>query len=345
MPPGGGGSAESATAKPAGFIEPMLAAPGAELGTRAGGPLSARAKHQGPAGGDGFGGGGWLFEPKLDGLRLIAVRNNTETHLWSRNGLSLNARFPDLVEAVLNLSVDNVVLDGEAVALVGGVADFAALHQGCADDVEYWVFDMPWLLGEDLRDLPLEQRKALLEQAVPEGRHLKLVRPVRGDPELLMERACREGWEGLVAKRLGSAYRGGRRPEWLKLKCSCRQELVIGGFTPPKGVRRGFGALLLGYWEQGRLVYAGKVGTGFSERTLGDLYEMLAQAQRPSSPFATAVPDKAARFVEPQLVAEVAFSNWTPDGRLRHPRFLALRTDKASSEVLREPCPDPRVPS
>ena len=275
------------------------------------------------------------MEPKLDGLRCIAVRNDGEVGLWSRNRLSFNKRFPELVEAVLRLPIDNVVLDGEIVSLVAGLPDFAALQQGSAH-VEYWVFDLPWLLGEDLRDLPIEQRKALLERAVAESRRLKVLRPLSGEPRLLFERACHEGWEGLVAKRAGSVYRGGRSSEWMKLKCSCRQELVVGGFTPPKGARTGFGALLLGYWEKDRLVYAGKVGTGFSEQSLRDLYKRLAQIERPTSPFATRVPDRGARFAEPQLVAEVAFTNWTPDGRLRHPRFLGLRADKASSEVVRE---------
>ena len=317
--------------RPAGFITPMLAAQANELATRPGGPLSGL-----PEGGVGQGAQrGWLLEPKLDGLRCIAVRNDGEVELWSRNRLSFSRRFPEVVEAVLRLPVDNIVLDGEIVSLVAGLPDFAALQEGGAD-AEFWVFDLPWLLGEDLRDLPIEQRKDLLERAVAEGRRLKALRPLTGEPGLLFERACHEGWEGLVAKRAGSTYRGGRSSEWIKLKCSYRQELVIGGFTPPKGARTGFGALLLGYWEKDRLVYAGKVGTGFSEQSLRDLYKKLEQMERPTSSFATRVPDKGARFVEPQLVAEVAFTNWTPDGRLRHPRFLGLRADKASSEVVRE---------
>ena len=317
--------------RPAGFITPMLAAQANELATRPGGPLSGLRE-----GGAGQGEQkGWLLEPKLDGLRCIAVRNDGEVELWSRNRLSFSRRFPEVVEAVLRLPVDNIVLDGEIVSLVEGLPDFAALQEGGAD-AEYWVFDLPWLLGEDLRDLPIEQRKDLLERAVAEGRRLKVLRPLTGEPGLLFERACHEGWEGLVAKRAGSTYHGGRSSEWTKLKCSYRQELVIGGFTPPKGARTGFGALLLGYWEKDRLVYAGKVGTGFSEQSLRALYKKLEQMERPTSPFATRVPDKGARFVEPQLVAEVAFTNWTPDGRLRHPRFLGLRADKASSEVVRE---------
>ena len=307
------------------FVEPMLAASLGGAATRAGGPLRG-------------GGGSWLFEPKLDGLRCVAVRNGRDVGLWSRNRLSFNERFPELVAELRRLPANNFVLDGEVVALVGGLPSFAALQEGGAGRVVYWVFDLPWLLGRDLRELPVEQRKALLEKAVPEGVHLQVVKPLSGDPTALLERACREGWEGLVAKRAGSLYRGGRGGEWVKLKCSCRQELVIGGFTAPKGARTGFGALLLGYWQDGQFAYAGKVGTGFTEATLRRLFKELLELETTLSPFAAPVGERGARFVEPRLVAEVAFTNWTPEGRLRPPSFLGLRPDKASSEVVREEC-------
>lgn len=339
MPQQPGVAGEDGPFRPASFVQPMLASAGNELVARAGGPF--RPANEGVA---------WLFEPKLDGLRCIAVRNGPKVELWSRNRLSFNHRFPEVVEAVSDLPADNFVLDGEVVSVMGGLPDFAALQDGAEGDVQYWLFDLPWLLGEDLRDLPIEQRKALLGKAVPKSRSLKVVRPLSGEPRALFQGACRDGWEGLVAKRAGSAYLGGRRPEWLKLKCSCRQELVVGGFTPPKGARTGFGALLLGYWEGGRLMYAGKVGTGFSDSLLRDLYTKLVQLERSTSPFSAAVPDKGARFAEPELVAEVAFTNWTPDGRLRHPSFLGLRPDKAGSDVGREECvpavpgpPEPRA--
>lgn len=335
MPQQPGVAGEEEPLRPASFVQPMLASPGNELAARAGGPFrpANEGQRDEPV---------WLFEPKLDGLRCLAVRNGPKVELWSRNRLTFNHRFPEVVDAVSDLPADNFVLDGEVVCLIGGVPDFAALQDG-AGDVQYWLFDLPWLLGEDLRDLPIEQRKALLDKAVPKSRCLKVVQPLSGEPRALFQGACRDGWEGLVAKRAGSAYLGGRRPEWLKLKCSCRQELVVGGFTPPKGSRTGFGALLLGYWEDGKLMYAGKVGTGFSDNLLRDLYTKLVQLERSTSPFSAAVPDKGARFAEPELVAEVAFTNWTPDGRLRHPSFLGLRPDKAGADVGREECV-PAVP-
>jgi DNA ligase D-like protein (predicted ligase) len=294
--------------------------------------------------------GEWLLEPKLDGLRCIAVRNGREISLFSRNHLPFTARFPTIVDAVASLPATNFVLDGEVVGIVDGSpnfgglqanfgalqANFGALQAGEAPSIEYWVFDLPWLLGQDLRHLPIEERKNLLTQAVPAGGPIRLVPALEGDARQLFEQACEQGWEGMVAKRAGSVYREGRSAEWRKLKCTRRQEMVIGGFTEPRGTRDGFGALLLGYWEQDGLVYAGKVGTGFTDATLRGLLRALLKLERPSSPFASPVTERAAHWVEPSLVAEVSFSNWTRDGRLRHPSFLGLRPDKASRDVVRE---------
>jgi bifunctional non-homologous end joining protein LigD len=224
------------------------------------------------------------------------------------------------------------------VGLEDGRPDFGALQQGSAGAVEYWVFDLPWLLGQDLRHLPIESRKSLLAKTIGPGQSLKVVPSLQGDPRQLLEKMCRDGGEGLVAKRPGSNYREGRGGDWYKLKCGCRQELVIGGFTSPSGTRTGFGALLLGYWRDGHLMYAGKVGTGFTQATLKDVLARLVPIERPSSPFAAPVPEKGPRWVEPQMVAEVAFSNWTREGRLRHPSFLGLRPDKVSEDVGREDC-------
>jgi bifunctional non-homologous end joining protein LigD len=319
------GGASSSPAAPARFLEPMLAQ--AE-------PLPAEPENATVLPADRE--GAWLFEPKLDGLRCLAVRNGQEVELWSRNQLSYSQRFPALVEAVRSLGAGNFVLDGEIVAMVDHRPDFAALQQGGSEEVEYWCFDLLWLLGTDLRHLAIEDRKSLLRQLLANGDHVKAVDALRGDPAELLAKACQDGWEGLVAKRSGSAYHGGRSADWRKLKCGGRQELVIGGFTEPRGTRSGFGALLLGYWEGGELRYAGKVGTGFSERTLQELSAKLAGLERLSSPFAGGAGEKGAHWVEPQLVADIAFSNWTKEGRLRHPRFLGLRTDKASRDVARE---------
>ena len=273
-------------------------------------PLTARA-------------GEWLFEPKLDGLRCLAVRNGRETYLfYLATSCRSTTRFPAIVSAVRALPASNVVLDGELVGMIERRPDFGALQHGSAADIEYWVFDMPWLLGQDLRHLPIEERKGLLVKAVPDGGPIRVVPTLDGEADQLFTAACAQGWEGLVAKRAGSVYRGGRSSEWRKLKCECRQEMVIGGFTEPQGSRESFGALLLGYWEGDALVYAGKVGTGFTRATLRELYKTLSGRERPSSPFVAGEVERGARWVEPELVAEVAFSNWTRDGRLRHPSFV-----------------------
>jgi bifunctional non-homologous end joining protein LigD len=289
---------------------------------------------------------GWVLEPKLDGLRCIAVRNGPEVTLFSRNRLAFNSRFPFVVRALGSLATAEFVLDGEVVGISRGRVDFAALQHGDAEAVQYWVFDILWLLGEDLRGLPIEERKRFLRRVVAEGGDLKLVRVLHGEPAELLRRLCEEGWEGVMAKRAGSPYVGGRSPFWQKLKCGCRQELVVGGFTAPKGSRAGFGALLLGYWEEGKLMYAGKVGTGFSEKDLAEISRALAAIEQTSPPFSEAVKEQGARWVRPELVAEVAFTNWTEDGRLRQPRFLGLRRDKPSSEVRKEKCgPGPLLPA
>jgi bifunctional non-homologous end joining protein LigD len=280
----------------------------------------------------------WLFEPKLDGLRCLAVRNGSEVALLSRNGLSFNSRFGAIVKALKAVPAENFVLDGELVGIVSGRPDFGALQQGTAADIEYSVFDLPWLLGQDLRHLPIEDRKALLAKTVEDNPSVKVVQDLEGDAQGLFDQACADGWEGLVAKRRGSAYLEGRSADWRKLKCQCRQEMVIGGYTEPSGARSGFGALLLGYWEGDVLVYAGKVGTGFTERLLAEMHGALAQLERASSPFGSKIAERKAHWVEPELVAEVAFTSWTPDLRLRHPSFLGMRPDRASREVVREEC-------
>ena len=322
---GAGASAGGQPLAPATFCEPMLAQADAPGSAGARGPLHAR-------------GGEWLFEPKLDGLRCLAVRNGKDVSLFSRNELSFNERFPSIARAVKALPATNVVLDGELVGMIDRRPDFGALQQGSAPDIEYWVFDMPWLLGQDLRHLPIEERKSLLAKAVPDGGPVRVVPTLEGEADQLFTDACEQGWEGLVAKRAGSLYKGGRSSDWRKLKCECGQEMVIGGFTEPQGSRDSFGALLLGYWEGDALVYAGKVGTGFTRAVLHEMYKSLSGLERPSSPFASGVVEKGARWVEPVLVAEVVFSNWTRDGRLRHPSFVRLRPDKASRDVVREEC-------
>jgi DNA ligase D-like protein (predicted ligase) len=266
------------------------------------------------------------------------VRNGDEVELWSRNHNSFTTRFPAVAAALAEMPAPNFTLDGELVAFDGrDFVGFEALQQhGRTMRVVYCVFDLLHLLGKDTRDLPLVDRKKLLGQAVDSGEDVQVVEELPGDPSGLLEDACRHGWEGLIAKRADSTYRAGRSPDWRKLKCSASQELVIGGWTEPHGKRSGFGALLVGYYEGDQLRYAGKVGTGFTESTLRDLHAQLVRRERKTSPFADSIHEKTAHWARPDLVANIGFTEWTRDGRLRHPRFQGLRTDKPAKSVVRE---------
>jgi bifunctional non-homologous end joining protein LigD len=278
---------------------------------------------------------GWIYERKLDGIRCIAIKADQRVRLLSRNHLSLNGRFPEVVDALERDAATQFVLDGEVVAFDGGQTSFARLQQG-AEHVFFYVFDLLHLGGEDVTPLPLRRRKALLRGALGFHGPVRLTPHRNGDGEALFRDACRKRWEGVIAKRADAPYTHGRSRDWLKFKCSAEQELVVGGFTAPKGSRTDLGALLVGYYEDGRLRYAGKVGTGFTRATLSDLAGRLEPLLRQESPFADEVRERSASWVEPRLVAQVGFSEWTRDGRLRHPRFLGLRDDKAAEEVVRE---------
>jgi len=279
-------------------------------------------------------GEGWVFERKLDGIRCLAVKDGDRTRLYSRNELSLNDRYPTIAAALDGQAADRFVIDGEAVAFVGGRDRFGG---GEGAEIYLYVFDVLVADGQDVRELPLEERRKVLEGLLDWKDPLRTTDQVTGDGTQLLDEACREGWEGLIAKRLGTAYVSTRSRDWLKLKCTRAQELVIGGFTAPRGARTDLGALLVGHFEGDRLRYAGKVGTGFSRATLRELAEALAPLVRETSPFEPekAIP-RAATWVEPELVAQIAFMEWTPDGRLRHPSFLGVRFDKPAREVVRE---------
>jgi len=279
-------------------------------------------------------GPGWVFERKLDGIRCLAVKDGGRTRLFSRNELSLDDRYPPIAAALDADPADGFVLDGEAVAFVRGRDRFGGSEGG---ELFLYVFDVLFADGRDVRALPLEERRAVLEDVLSWRDPLRMTEQMAGDGAGLLAEACRDGWEGLIAKRLGTPYVSTRSRDWLKLKCTRAQELVIGGFTAPRGSRTDLGALLVGHFEDDRLRYAGKVGTGFTRATLRDLSERLAPLVRETSPFA---PEKgiprAATWVEPDLVAQIGFMEWTPDGRLRHPSFQGLRSDKPSREVVRE---------
>ena len=285
---------------------------------------------------------GWIVERKLDGFRCLAFRDGGSVDLESRNFLSLNGRYPEVAEALERDPCKRFVVDGEVVGTVHGKSSFEALQQRGHDRgvrIAYYVFDVLWLDGEDLRDRPLQERKAALRKALRFGGGTVRWTPHRraAEGEALLADACRRGWEGLIAKRADSTYQGKRSGDWLKWKCSAEQELVIGGYTDPKGSREAFGALLVGYYEGDKLRYAGKVGTGFDQRELHALAERMAPLRRDTSPFdAGDPPARGTTWVEPKLVAQVAFTEWTRDGSLRHPRYLGLRDDKPAREVVRE---------
>lgn len=288
----------------------------------------------------------WIFERKLDGIRLLIVRDHDTLHLYTRNEVDHTERYPELHDALIHQRCDRYVVDGEVVAFDGARTSFARLQgrSGLSDPeqivatgiaVKLYLFDMVHLDGEDRDELALRDRKALLRDAFDFDDPLRFCSHRNADGPAFLEQACRDGWEGLIAKRARSRYQSGRSRDWLKLKCTARQEFVIGGFTDPTGSRSRFGALLLGYRCDDALVYAGRVGTGFDQQTLEELGDELERRERPDSPFDDA-PDDDVHWVRPDLVCEIGFTEWTNDGKLRHPRYLGLREDKSAEDVVRE---------
>jgi DNA ligase D-like protein (predicted ligase) len=290
----------------------------------------------------------WVLERKLDGERCVARKDNVSVRLESRTGKDLTRTYPEVRSAIAAQAVRQVLFDGEVVAYNGGQTSFSRLQQrlGVARPsaqlmaeypVVYCVFDLLELDGEDLTGRPWLERRTRLQSAIRTDAALALTEPWRGDSERRFAEACRSGWEGLIAKRADAPYARGRSKDWLKLKCAFEQELVVGGFTDPAGSRTDFGALLVGYHEDGGLRYAGKVGTGYSAATLHELGAKLRELETRESPFADAQPvARGTHWVRPELVAQVGFAEWTTDGRLRQARFLGLRDDKRASEVVRE---------
>ena len=265
-----------------------------------------------------FTGPEWVFERKFDGIRLLAFRQGNDVRLLSRNRLPQNC--PTVAQALQQLPVREIILDGEITW--GG------------DGAIYHVFDLLWLDGREVLLLPLDERHTLLQSLRLEK---PLQRVARLSDEKPWERACREGWEGVIAKRRDSRYEHRRSPHWLKMKCEASQEFVVGGFTDPQGVRKGLGALLVGYFENDEFVYAGKLGTGFDTSLLLELRRQLDVLEIPQPPFTKAVglPRLRAHWVRPQIVVQAGFIEWTKFGKLRHPRFLGIRGNKAAREVIR----------
>jgi bifunctional non-homologous end joining protein LigD len=249
----------------------------------------------------------WVFERKFDGIRLLAFKKGAEVRLLSRN--QLPQQLPAVEQAIGSLPPRNLILDGEMT--------------WSASAARFHVFDIMWMDDEDLRWRPLEQRRAILERLPLQ---LPFVLVERLNSERPWEQACAEGWEGVIVKRLGSVYEPRRSPAWLKMKCEVTEQFVVGGFTDPQGVRVGLGALLVGHFKDEELLFAGKVGTGFDSKLLRDLRARLDALEIASPPFTggKGLPRIRAHWVQPEVVVEVGFIEWTVHGKLRHPRFLRV---------------------
>jgi bifunctional non-homologous end joining protein LigD len=290
----------------------------------------------------------WVFERKFDGERCLGYRRGGDVRLMSRNRKRLDGTYPEVAEALARETESDIVVDGEIVAFEGGRTSFGRLQRrmqvrdreaarasGIA--VFYYVFDVLHLGGFDTTGLPLRMRKRLLRGALTYRQPLRYSAHRNADGEAFHREACSRGWEGVIAKRADSSYVGRRSPDWLKFKCANQQEVVVGGFTEPAGSRVGFGALLVGFHVGDDLVYAGKVGTGYDTETLLSLRRRLDALTTDEPPFmGVRAHQRGVHWVHPDLVAQVAFTEWTEDAKLRHPRFLGLRRDKAPGEVVRE---------
>jgi bifunctional non-homologous end joining protein LigD len=296
----------------------------------------------------------WIFEPKYDGLRVICRFDGSQLQLISRNDKPQNLQFPDVVSALKRAIGKPVILDGEIVCLDSkGQSSFRLLQQRfhLTDEIEIarrveqfpaylYAFDILYFEDQDLRDRPLVERKRRLRSAVRWSSQIRLTPVTRGKGVEMFKKTCRAGGEGIVAKRLSSRYLAERSGDWLKIKCSGRQEFVIGGWTDPQRSRVGLGALLVGYYSDDgkQLIYAGKVGTGFTRQTLLDLREKLDKIKSSGNAFDAGNPPTGehVHWVKPKLVAEIAYAEWTQNGLLRQPRFEGLRPDKKPTSVRRE---------
>ena len=281
----------------------------------------------------------WLFEEKYDGIRAIAERKGDRVTLSSRTGQDLTEGFAEVVDAIRALPERDLVLDGELVVFdAAGVSRFQLLQRRGVDPRTrpvYVVFDVVRAGGKDLRARPLVERRARLLEIVPKrSGALMPSRQLRGNGNAALDVARERGWEGVIAKLRDSRYDAGQRStSWRKVKVRGESEFVIGGYTPPQGSRAEFGALLVGMFDGARLRYTGKVGTGYTHETLRDLGAKLRKLRSEKPPFDPAPRMRDATWVKPELVAQIAYAEWTADGKLRQPAFLGLRTDKKAKEV------------
>jgi bifunctional non-homologous end joining protein LigD len=314
-------------------------------------PMKARLVDEPPSHGD------WLYELKFDGIRAIAIKDGKKVSLISRNGNKLDKRFPEIADAVKDLPITECVVDGEVVALdEQGRSSFQLLQalemEGRKAPLRFYVFDLLELNGKGLFELPVEQRKEVLARLCENvGDPVRYSGEISGNVKMLLNEVQRRGLEGLIGKQRGSKYEPGRRSGvWIKLKATNEQEFVIGGYTPPAGSRKHFGAILVGYYDDKKLKFAGKVGSGFTGKSLSILYKNFRDEERDNCPFVdlpskqggawvqgiTPSMMKKMHWVNPKFVAQIKFAEWTRDGKLRQPVFLGLREDKRPTEVKRE---------
>jgi bifunctional non-homologous end joining protein LigD len=286
--------------------------------------------------------GDWVYEVKHDGYRMLARIDAEGVRLFTRSGNDWTAKLPHLQREIGKLGLRDTWLDGEIVVLgPEGRASFQRLQNAfdahSDSGVVYFVFDAPFLDGKDQRRLALKERKAKVKKKLRSGAMVRFSEDLEGDAKDILDKACKLGLEGLIGKQAGSVYASGRTRSWIKLKCRSRQDFVIGGYTPPKGSRSGFGAILVGTYDvHGKLHYAGKVGTGFDEERLGGLMRRFAPLKQAGSPFATPPKEKGVQWLRPKLVAEIAYAERTDEGILRQAAFIGLREDIAAKTVGEE---------
>ncbi len=306
-------------------------------------PMLAKLSHET------FSGKEWLFERKLDGERCITIKNGKKIYLRSRYNKRINVSYPEIEEALKKQKRD-FIIDGEIVAFEKGLTSFSKLqprmHLKSREKAKetgiktyYYVFDILQLEGKDVKKQTLIERKKILKRALSFNEKIRFLEYKKEKGKEYYKSACKKGWEGLIAKKINSRYKtGSRSSDWMKLKCENEQEFVIGGYTEPHGKRKGFGALLLGYYKGRKLKYAGEVGTGqgFTESFLKEFSKRLQKVEQKKSPFKEIIKTKSVHWTKPKIAVQIAFTEWTKDGKLRHPRFLGIRRGKKPKEVKRE---------
>ncbi len=291
----------------------------------------------------------WIYETKFDGVRCLLFKDKSKKYLKSRNDKSLSDTYPEITKAIADFKVNQIILDGELVAFAGRKTSFEKIQARMGvgnpsqtlikkNKVYLYVFDILYLDGYDLTHLPLIARKHILKKAIDFKDPLRFTTHRSTDGQKFYQQACKKGLEGIMAKKRDSTYVHVRSQNWLKFKCVANQELIVCGYTEPQGGRVGFGSLLLGFYKRGKLYYAGKVGTGFSDEFLASFYKKLKRLEIKKNPFANKeeVKTRFVHFVSPKLVAEIGFEEWTKDEKLRQPRFQGIRTDKKAKDVVQE---------